>query len=485
MTGLRRLVEGAYPGHPSLGSLPDTPVRGIECDSRKVEPGFLFVAVRGARLDGSAFIGEAERRGALAVAGENAAGTKLPFIKVDDTRQALARLAGAFYGHPTRKMKLAGVTGTNGKTTVTYLVESLLSGAGLSAGVIGTVSYRYPGVELPAVETTPGPLALQRLFADMEKAGCRTAVMEVSSHALDQGRTEGLAFAAAAFTNLTQDHLDYHGSMQKYFESKVRLFQGLAPEAAAVLNADDAWCMKARALTRARVRTYSIDRVADLEAQEVRPEGDSTRFELAVPGGRFAVELPLIGRHNIYNALAALALAEELGVPLRRGAELLRGFKGVPGRLEAVRCGQDFSVLVDFAHTPDGLENVLKALSEHRSNRLLVVFGCGGDRDRAKRPRMAEIASRWADHVFVTSDNPRSEDPRAIAEEICAGFVAGNKTHSVILDRRKAIRQALLTARSGDIVLLAGKGHERAQIVGDQAIPFSDREEAERVLNGR
>jgi len=485
MTSFRRLFLSAYPDYPSPESLPEVPVSGLECDSRRVEKDFVFVAVRGAKLDGSTFAEEAARRGACVVIGENRVQTGLPFISVPDSRDAVARLASVYYGNPSKKMRIAGVTGTNGKTTTTYLIEHILQKNGQRTGLLGTINYRYGGVEIPAVETTPGPLKLQKIFFEMAEAGCCTAVMEVSSHAMDQGRVAGVDFACAAFTNLTQDHLDHHGSMEAYFHSKAKLFSGLAREAAAILNVDDDWSAKLLPLTRARIVTYAVSKEADLRAADLKLHTDSSEFVLVRSGKRILVKLPLIGRHNVYNALAALAVCEELGVSAEKGALALADFPGVPGRLEAVRGGQDFTVLIDFAHTPDGLENVLRSLSEHRQNRLLLVFGCGGDRDRKKRPQMAEIAARWADYVYVTSDNPRSEDPKAIAEEVRSGFPADFKRYALVLDRRKAIRQALLDARAGDIVLLAGKGHERTQIVKDQVLPFNDREEAERVLNGR
>ncbi len=485
MISFRQLFLSAYPDYPSPESLPKVSVRGLECDSRRVEKGFVFIAVRGAKLDGGAFIEDASQRGASVVISETPTQSRIPCVSVTDSRDALARLAAVYYGHPSKNLKIAGVTGTNGKTTTTYLLEHILRKNGQKAGLIGTIHYRYPGVEMPAVETTPGPLKLQRIFSEMVEAGCRSVAMEVSSHALDQGRVAGVDFACAAFTNLTQDHLDHHGSMEAYFEAKAKLFRGLSSDAAAVLNADDAWAVKLIPLTKAHIVTYAIEKMADVRAEDLKLQKDSSEFILAKNGKKIRISLPLIGRHNVYNALAAIGMSEALGVTEQNAAWALSDFPGVPGRLEAVRCGQDFTVLIDFAHTPDGLENVLRALSEHRQKRLLLVFGCGGDRDRSKRPKMAEIASRWADFVYVTSDNPRTEDPRAIAEEVRAGFPSGFNRQTMVLDRRKAIRQALMDARDGDIVLLAGKGHERTQILNDQVLPFNDREEAERVLNGR
>ena len=485
MISFRQLVLGAYPDYSAPESLPELPVTGLEVDSRLVQKGSVFIAVRGEKLDGLTFVEEAAQRGACAIISEERPSTNLPWAGIPDSREAVARLASVYFGHPSQKMKAVGITGTNGKTTTTYLVEHILQKTGRKTGAIGTIQYRYAGLEVPAAETTPGPLKLQKIFSEMASAGCTDVVMEVSSHALEQGRVSGVDFACAVFTNLTQDHLDYHGSMEKYFESKAKLFTGLSKEATAVLNADDPYSAKMAALTKARIVTFAIEKGADFRAQSLEHGAGSTRFILSTDKKKTPVVLPLIGRHNVSNALAAIAACESLGIPAEKSASALSDFPGVPGRLEAVQCGQDFTVLIDFAHTPDGLENVLKALSEHRESRLLVVFGCGGDRDRKKRPKMAEIASRWADFVYVTSDNPRSEDPRVIAEEVRAGFPSGFTKQAVVLDRRKAIRQALLDARVGDIVLLAGKGHERSQIMKDQVLPFSDREEAERVLNGR
>lgn len=486
MISLRQLFLGAYPDHPGATALPDIPVRGVECDSRKVEKGYVFIAVRGKKLDGAVFIEEAERRGASVIVteAEDEGLLTIPMVSVPDSREAVARLASVFYGHPTKHMKVVGITGTNGKTTTAYLLEHLLLKKEPVVGVVGTVNHRWADVEISALETTPGPLKLQEIFSKMLGAGCAHALMEVSSHALDQNRVGGIDFAAAIFTNLTQDHLDYHGTMEHYFGCKAKLFLGLSEAAFAVLNRDDAWVAKLLPMLRARVRTIGLSEEADLCAVDIERRGDGTRFVLVFRKNRIKVDLPLIGTHNIYNALGALAAFDALGFSVEEGAGSLKDFPGVPGRLEAVREGQDFTVLVDFAHTPDGLDNVLRSLANHRQGRLILVFGCGGDRDRSKRPQMAAIAARHADRVYVTSDNPRSEDPKAIAEEVRAGFPEDFKDFTLVLDRRKAIRQALLDARAGDIVLLAGKGHEQSQIIGKEKLPFSDREEAERVLRG-
>lgn len=489
MKTLGELFRAAYPGCTLPDGVPDVPIRGVECDSRKVDKDFLFIAVRGQKADGGEFIEEALSRGAAAVMGESrpiALGTsRVPFIEVAESRVAVARLAAAFFGNPALALRTVGITGTNGKTTCSYLIEHLLAAQSARVGVIGTVNYRYAGKEIPARETTPGPLTIQGIFSEMVGCGRDHAVMEVSSHALDQSRVEGIDFAAALFTNLTRDHLDYHKTLEIYFEAKSKLFTSLREGSFAVLNADDSWAMRLKDRTRAKVITYGIDSPADFQAKNIRWGLDATRFDLMLEGNALPVQFSMLGLHNVYNALGAIATVGVLGFDVLKACADLATFPGVPGRLEAVKEGQDFNVFIDFAHTPDGLENVLKSLLPYKKRKLIALFGCGGDRDRGKRPQMAEISSRYCDSVIVTSDNPRTEDARAITEEIKVGFPKEYDRFVVLLDRRKAIRQALLSARAGDIVLIAGKGHERTQIIGTEALPFSDREEAERILNGR
>jgi UDP-N-acetylmuramoyl-L-alanyl-D-glutamate--2,6-diaminopimelate ligase len=486
MRSLKALVNEALPGISRPDALPEISIRGLECDSRNVGKDFLFVAIRGVKKDGAEFIDEAIRRGAAAVVTDRplSAATEIPFILVPECRDAIAQLASAFYGHPAQKLKTVGITGTNGKTTSSYLIEYFLSKAGKRAGVLGTVSTRFAGKEIPAAETTPGPLRIQQVLSEMVEARCDHAVMEVSSHALDQNRVGGIGFEAALFTNLTQDHLDYHKTLEAYFECKAKLFLGLSRGKTAVLNADDAWGVKLKPRLSSRVLTYAVESDADLRAERIRWRQGCTTFDLRWRGSHFPVESPFIGLHNVYNVLGSLGVMAGLGFDVEKCAGTLRDFAGVPGRLEAVKEGQNFHVFIDYAHTPDGLENVLKSLAPYKTGRLIAVFGCGGDRDRGKRPQMARIAALLADHVIVTSDNPRSEDAKAIAREVCAGFPEGFKDFSVAVDRAKAIRQALLSAREGDIVLLAGKGHETTQIIGDRVIAFSDREEARKVLRG-
>ena len=483
MINLRELVHESYPEHPGLELMPDVPVHGIEVDSRKVENGFLFIAVRGTKINGNDFIAEAISRGATAIVTDRPEiRAKVPVVVVPESRIASGRLASVFYGHPSRSMKVIGVTGTNGKTTTTYLLEHFLTNEGRKVGVIGTVSYRLGNEIIPAKETTPGSLQVQHFMQKMHEAGCDYVAMEVSSHALDQHRAEGVEFQSALFTNLTQDHLDYHKTLDAYFKSKAKLFLSLRKGKVAVLNADDAWAMKLSSILSCQVVTFGIEHDADFMARDVKFYPDCTQFTLESHGIKLPVSLPLVGRFNVYNALGALAIMKTLGFSSEKTVESLYHFGGVPGRLERIPNNKNISVLVDFAHTPDGLSNVLKTLSEHKRRKLIVVFGCGGDRDRGKRPKMGRIAAELADFVYVTSDNPRSEDPACIADEIAAGFPSGYRKYQVILNRTDAIRAALLSAEEEDIVLLAGKGHETVQVVGTTAIPFSDREEVMRVL---
>ena len=483
---LKELISQAFPEHPQIPVLPDLEVSGIETDSRAVKKGFIFIAVHGAKKDGHDFIPQALSNGAsvLVVDKKISIVSDVSLVEIPDARAASARLAAIFYGKPSEFMSVIGITGTNGKTTSSYLLEHLLSMEQKKTGVIGTISYRFGGQEIPAVETTPGPLKIQFMLSGMKEARCEYVVMEASSHALDQKRVAEIDFSVALFTNLTQDHLDYHGSMEAYFEAKARLFTELLPGKIAAINVDDEWGRKLPAKTKAKALTYGILGPADFRAENIIYHADSSEWNLVHGGKKIKIFSPLAGRHNVYNVLGAFAVLGGLGFSLEKAAQNLKSFAGVPGRLEPVRSGQSFQVFVDFAHTPDGLLNVLRALQDLRKKKLFVVFGCGGDRDKNKRPKMGRIASEYSDFVYVTSDNPRSENPKTIAEEICAGFPANFKNYSVVIDRHKAIRQALLSAREGDIVLLAGKGHERTQIIGNQNQPFNDREEAERVLNG-
>ncbi|NLX59900.1 MAG: UDP-N-acetylmuramoyl-L-alanyl-D-glutamate--2,6-diaminopimelate ligase [Phycisphaerae bacterium] len=478
---LSQLLQ-ALPEHRRLSD-GDPWIDRVVSDSRQVRPGDLFVALRGVDSDGHAFVARALAAGAAAVVVERADAVPpgAVAVLVPDGRDAAALLAHEMAGHPTAALTVLGVTGTNGKTTTTYLTRSILEADGRRTGVIGTISYQVGSRTIPAPTTTPGPVQLADCFADMAASGLTAAVMEVSSHALDQRRTLGVEFRAAAFTNLTPEHLDYHHDMVTYRQAKGRLFAQLSPDAAAVLNRDDEASAHFAAATRARVVWYSMKGDADIAAADVRADLDGTQFDLVLRSGRLPVRLQLIGRHNVYNAMASAGLALSLGIEPQTVVQGLEALAAVPGRLEPVRCGQPFAVLVDYAHTDDALENSLSSVGPLKQGRLIVVFGCGGDRDRTKRPRMAAVAEKWADTVIVTNDNPRTENPERIADEVFAGFTSPEAATRE-LDRAAAIRRAIEAARPGDVVVIAGKGHEDYQIVGAERRHFDDREQARRVL---
>jgi UDP-N-acetylmuramoyl-L-alanyl-D-glutamate--2,6-diaminopimelate ligase len=401
-------------------------------------------------------------------------------------RRAMSHIASMFYEHPERKLALNGVTGTNGKTTTTFLLDGLLNAASRKTALIGTIEYRISGQVLASPHTTPESLDLLKVFADAVKAGALEVCMEVSSHALHQGRVWGLAFDTAVFTNLTQDHLDYHGTMDSYFEAKQLLFEGTGAPAprVAVVNADDEYgrkLMYSRAV--AEVRTYGIED-GDWRAEEARSDAGGVRFRWKTPFGSVDMRSPLIGKINIYNLLAACTAAHARGLALEQIADAVQHLPGVPGRFERVDCGQPFTVVVDYAHTDDALTNVLNIARElvGREHRVITVFGCGGDRDKTKRPKMGRAAGEMSDFVVVTSDNPRSEEPEAIIAEVLPGIDATAAKYTVEGDRRKAIQRAVAEARQGDIVVIAGKGHEKTQTTREGVFPFDDVEEARQAL---
>ncbi len=472
----------------------DVAVRGVEYDSRRVEAGSLFVAMRGETTDGNRYIDQAVARGAVAVVTDSAAAydatangpLDVALVEVPHGRRALATIAANVFGHPEQKIRLSGVTGTNGKTTTAYLLEQLLRAADRSTALIGTIEYRIAGEVRPAPHTTPESRDLLALLSEGVERGVTEGVMEVSSHALDQGRVWGVPYDVAIFTNLTQDHLDYHGTMEAYFAAKRKLFDGsqAAAPRVAVLNAEDDTESVLAATAHvacSEISTYGIAR-GDFHARDiaVRPNGMS--FTLVSPHGEAAIDVALTGRVNVLNLLAASAAAMARDLTLAQIAEAAPRLHAVPGRFEAVDVGQPFTVVVDYAHTEDALRNVLtlardlvsSGRNSEKTGRVLTVFGCGGDRDRTKRPRMGHAAAEASEIVIVTSDNPRSEDPRAIIDEILPGTTGLPATVEVEPDRAKAIALATTKARAGDIVVIAGKGHEKTQTIGRQVLPFDD-----------
>ncbi|HYF36274.1 MAG TPA: UDP-N-acetylmuramoyl-L-alanyl-D-glutamate--2,6-diaminopimelate ligase [Prosthecobacter sp.] len=465
----------------------DTPIQGLTYDSRKAGPGIAFVALRGGVADGHDFIPKAVAAGAAAIIAEQAPPDDVttPWVHVRFSRIALAQAAAAVYGQPGKAMNIAAVTGTNGKTTTAFLVHHLLNKAQQRCGLLGTVFYDLGGVQVPATHTTPESLEIHQLLAQMRDNGCRAVAMEVSSHALDQDRVHGLDYAAGIFTNLTQDHLDYHGSMDAYFKAKTRLFEKIASQKKGriIINSDDAWGRKL--ITQfehtGRLTKFGFGVGADLRAINPRYDLTGSSFELEFKGRSFLVRLPLIGDFNVYNALGALAAAHAMGLNLRESVNHLKQSPQVPGRLERVTENTNFRVFVDYAHTPDALENVLKTARALRPNRIITVFGCGGDRDRTKRPKMAAAAEAGSDICVLTSDNPRSEDPEHIMADAAKGF-ARPKKNAMIADRREAIHVALYGARPGDIVLIAGKGHEDYQEIQGKKHPFDDRKVVRQLL---
>jgi UDP-N-acetylmuramoyl-L-alanyl-D-glutamate--2,6-diaminopimelate ligase len=471
----------------SIVGLVDREVTGVRYDSRRVTAGNLFVAVRGDVFDGHSFIEQAVDKGAIAVVGEQAALSKrATVIVVPDSREALAQLASTFFGHPSGKLKMIGVTGTNGKSTTAFLIKHLLERAGQSSGLIGTIQYEIGERRLPASRTTPESLDLQELLSQCAEAGCRNVVIEVSSHALSQGRSNEIEFAVGVFTNLTRDHLDFHRGMKDYFEAKARLFESLRrsprEDRKAVINVDDPYGQQliGRFGKDLAIITYGMGARADFRASDFKVEMNGTSYRLDAMDKSYLVRLPLIGRFNIYNSLAALAAVRAVGLDVRTAVQALAKAPQIPGRLEAVPAKRKFQVFVDYAHTDDALLNVVKTCRDLNPNRLILVFGCGGNRDKTKRPLMGTVADQYADYAFITSDNPRKEDPEAIIRDVEAGFK--HKNYEKIVDRKEAITRAIAMAQPRDIVLIAGKGHEKYQEFSDHIVPFDDVEIAGRAL---
>jgi UDP-N-acetylmuramoyl-L-alanyl-D-glutamate--2,6-diaminopimelate ligase len=481
------------PGNVSSGN-----VSAIAYDSRAVEPGAVFVALRGVHADGAEFARDAIARGASLVVADTPAppGIGAPWVQVSDARLAIAALAAVFYGDPSGELALVGVTGTNGKTTTTYLLASIFEAAGVMCGRIGTIGYRIGNHEADAARTTPEAPDLQRLLRDMVSRGAGAVVIEVSSHALALRRVDHLHFAAGVFTNLTRDHLDFHRDMEDYFEVKRRLFELLPESAFGVSNLDDPRGA-AFAAAAPKTVTYAIDAAADVRPERLSISLDGLAVEVRTPRGVLHLHSPLVGRPNLYNILAATATAVALDLPFSAIERGIATLASVPGRFQLVSDpGDDVRVVVDYAHTDDALKNLLETARPLASGRIITVFGCGGDRDRTKRPLMGAVAARLSDLVVVTSDNPRSEDPARIIEEIKRGIVMpadrapkGRPLPSTpclaIVDRKAAIEKAIADARPGDLVLIAGKGHEKTQAIGDRVLPFDDVDVARNALSRR
>jgi len=464
---------------------PGDKVIGLSVDSRTVKKGHLFIAVKGHDKDGHYFIGEAIENGALCICSQ-----KMPaqfrqngFIVTGDTSRALPVLASRFYGEPSKGLKFTGVTGTNGKTTTTHLIYEVLRAAKMRPALLGTIHHKFGKGLRHSTHTTPGPLRLHELLGRIKKNHCKHVVMEVSSHALKQSRTAGIDYDVAALTNVTGDHLDYHITMEDYIRSKIRLFESLRKKSTAVLNRDDRYYGRFHKSTSASIVTYGFNKKSDFAAHSLEMDMNGSSFVLETPEGPAEIATSLVGRYNIYNILAAAAASYSLGAGQEAIEKAISRFRRVSGRMEAIDRGQPFKVFVDYAHTHDALKNVLAEIRTLTRGDLIVVFGCGGDRDRRKRPLMGRVASELADHVILTNDNPRSEDPGAILNEIESGFGKGFMCYERVPDRHEAIRRSFMNRSPFDTVVIAGKGHEDRQIVGERSFPFSDKKAAEGILD--
>ncbi|WP_080874838.1 UDP-N-acetylmuramoyl-L-alanyl-D-glutamate--2,6-diaminopimelate ligase [Oceanobacillus timonensis] len=474
----------------TTGSIQNVEVVNVEMDSRKVEPGSLFVCIEGYTVDGHDFLQQAIDKGAAAavISRDVHVSGDIPLIQVKDTGRALAMLSAAYYDYPTTKFPLIGVTGTNGKTTTTYLLDTIFEQQGKKSGVIGSIQVKIGNETFPVINTTPDVLELNRIFHQMQEKEAEQVIMEVSSHALDMGRVFGCDYDIGIFTNLSQDHLDYHKDMDDYLRAKSLLFSGLGNDYQqgkkkyAIINEDDDSSDLLKRSTAQQVITYSCKQDADMMAKNIMLSPSGVAFKLVTPIGTTHIKTNLIGMFNVYNMLAASAAAIASNIGLDVIKEALESVKGVDGRFEPINEGQDYSVIVDFAHTPDSLENVLQTSREFAERKVYVVVGCGGDRDRTKRPLMANVAVKYADHVLFTSDNPRTEEPVQILEDMTAHLTEEEATFEVIVDRTEAIKHAVELAQKGDIILIAGKGHETYQIIGKTKYDFDDRQIAREAI---
>lgn len=480
------LLEGVALRRPLEPGWETVEIAGLDYDSRRIRPGWAFFAFPGSRTSGALYAEDALRRGAPAVVSElpAPAGFPAPWVEVEHGRRALAVMSRRLYGCPDERLRVTGVTGTNGKTTTVFAIDAMLRHAGRVTGLVGTVLYQIAGRRMPAVNTTPESLDLVRMMNETLEAGGTDFVFEVSSHALALERVHGFRFEAAVFTNFTQDHLDFHGTMEDYFAAKRRLFEGAGgpPPAFAILNADDPWSQRIETAPSTVRWTYGLAAHSDFRAENIDAGFGGLRFDIRHPRGRSRIESPLCGLFNVYNLAAAFAAGVALGLEPEAAAAGVSALRAVPGRFERVDAGQPFLVIVDYAHTDDALRNLIESARALSPRRVITVFGCGGDRDKLKRPRMGETAASLSDLVVVTSDNPRSENPLDIINDILVGLRRHDTPHHVEPDREKAIRLAIGAAAPGDIVLIAGKGHEPYQVLADRTIDFDDREVARRVL---
>lgn len=462
----------------------DLNVTGIATDNRRVQPGDLFVCIKGYTVDGHSFAKQAEEAGAVAIVCEHTIeNIGIPQIVVADTKVELPRLAHLIFNKPTEKLNLFGLTGTNGKTTTAYILEHLLGGFEGHVGYIGTNGIRYSDVFMEPKNTTPEPLSLQQTFSQMVEAGVKNVAIEVSSHALELHRVDYCRFKVALFTNLTPEHLDFHPTMDEYFEAKYKLFTMLTPDGYAIVNIDDEYGMRLVERIQAvhqRVYTYGIEAEADFKAMNVTMTTSGTAFTLKSPVGQYEVKTPLLGTFNVHNALGAMASAYAAGMPMEQIVDLMEKLSPVDGRMEIINEGQDFTVIVDYAHTPDGVEKVLEFVNDIKQNSVKVVIGCPGDRDRTKRPVIAKLSVDYADDVIFTTDDPHSEDPEDILNEMTQGMEESH--YEVIVDRIKAIEAAINKAKKNDIVLIAGRGHEKVQYWKSGNIELDDREVAKEIL---
>ena len=462
----------------------DLEVTGIATDNRRVQPGDLFVCIKGYTVDGHAFAKQAQEAGAVAIVCEHLIeGIEIPQIIVEDTKVELPRLAHLIFNKPTEKLQLFGLTGTNGKTTTAYILEHLLGGFEGHVGYIGTNGIRYNDVFIEPKNTTPEPLSLQQTFHNMVEAGVQNVAIEVSSHALELHRVDYCRFKVALFTNLTPEHLDFHPTMDEYFEAKYKLFTMLTSDGYAIVNVDDEYGVRLVERVKAnhsRVYTYAIEAEADFKAMDVTMTTSGTTFTLKSPVGEYEVKTPLLGTFNVHNALGAMASAYAAGMPMEQIVDLMTKLSPVDGRMEIINEGQDFTVIVDYAHTPDGVEKVLEFVNDIKQNSVKVVIGCPGDRDRTKRPVIAKLSVDYADDVIFTTDDPHSEDPEDILNEMTQGMSESH--YEVIVDRIKAIEAAINKAQKNDIVLIAGRGHEKVQYWKSGNIELDDREVAKEIL---